>query len=92
MIAFLKKILGRGVKTLAFEPDVIAPARDDAPRIFARLFASDDGTKVLAYLRGTVNTRVAGPEAPEALLHFQDGQRALLQTIQSLILQGRNPS
>ena len=75
--------------TLPQEIDAIVPTRDDAPHIFARLFSSDDGKKALSYLRATVNARVAGPEAGEAALRYQDGQRGLLQTINMLVEQGR---
>jgi hypothetical protein len=70
--------------------DIPPPAREDAPRIFARLFSGDDGQKVLSYLRMTVNARVAGPEAEESALRYYDGQRGLLQTINGLIEQGKN--
>lgn len=86
MIRFFKKFFS---KTLAQEPKVIVVAREDAPVVFARAFSSDDGQKVLSYLRATINTRVGGPEASEAALRYTDGQRALLQTIQSLVDQGR---
>ncbi len=63
--------------------------RDDAARIFARLFSSDDGKRAAAYLRGTVFARVSGPEAGEGQLRYQDGQRALLTTILNLAEQGK---
>jgi hypothetical protein len=76
-------------KPLPQDSGVPAPAREDAPRLFARLFACDDGQKALSYLRATVNARVAGPEAGESALRYYDGQRGLLQTIQGLIEQGK---
>jgi pyruvate carboxylase len=86
MINWLKNLF---LKPLLQDAHITAPARDDAPRIFARLFSSDDGQKVLSYLRVTVNARVGGPEAGESQLRYQDGQRGLLQTINGLIEQGR---
>lgn len=86
MIEFLKKFLSA---PLLQEPKTIIPLREDAPRIFARVFGADDGQKVLSYLRATINARAAGPEASEAMLRYMDGQRALLQTIQGLADQGR---
>ena len=83
---FIKKFLS---KPLPQEPATIVPSRDDAPRIFARVFSSDDGRLALSFLRATVNARVAGPEAGDAILRFQDGQRGLLQTINSLVEQGK---
>ncbi len=83
---FIKNLFSK--KTM-FEPAIVPPAREDAPRIFARVFGNDDGQKVLAYLRSTINARVAGPEGTEAALRYQDGQRGLIQTIQGLAEQGR---
>ncbi len=87
MIGFIKKLFTAKVTP---ETTGVALAREDAPRVFARLFSGDDGQKVLAYLRGMVNARVAGPDGSDALLRYQDGQRGLLQSIAGLIEQGRN--
>ncbi|NBX65886.1 MAG: hypothetical protein EBQ96_02710 [Proteobacteria bacterium] len=86
MIDFLRKFLS---SPLLQEPKTVVPLREDAPRIFARVFGQDDGQRVLSYLRATVNARSAGPESSEAMLRYMDGQRALLQTIQGLVDQGR---
>lgn len=86
MIEFLRKFLSA---PMLQEPKSVVIAREDAPRVFARLFQSDDGQRVLSYLRASVNARAAGPEASEAMLRYCDGQRALLQTIQGLVEQGR---
>lgn len=87
MIAFLKLFLRGSPPIPALGPVM---EREDAPRVFARLFAGDDGQKALSYLRATINARVAGPEAGEGMLRYLDGQRGLLQTINGLIEQGRN--
>lgn len=71
------------------ESNIPVPAREDAPVIFARLFQSDDGQRVIAYLKAQISSRAAGPEASEAMLRYCDGQRGLLQTIQGLVEQGR---
>lgn len=86
MLQFLKNVFAR---TLPQEMTGIVVPRDDAPSLFARTFASDDGQKVLSYLRATVNARVGGPEAGESALRYYDGQRGLLQTINGLIDQGK---
>lgn len=87
IVSVFKKLFA---KVLPQDDSVNAPMREDAPRIFARLFGSDDGQKVLSYLRATINARVGGPEAGESQLRYQDGQRGLLQTINGLIEQGKN--
>lgn len=76
-------------KSLPQEPGGIVVTREDAPQLFARTFGSDDGQKVISYLRATVNGRVAGPEGGEGILRYYDGQRGLLQTINGLIEQGK---
>lgn len=86
LIDQIKKLFNRA---LPQEAQSIVPTRDDAPRIFARAFSTDDGKLVLSYLRATVNARVAGPDAGEAALRYHDGQRGLLQTIHTLVEQGR---
>jgi hypothetical protein len=86
MFSFVKNLFA---KPLVQEPVIITPSREEAPRIFARLFASDDGQKVLSFLRVSVNGRVSGPEASESALRYYDGQRGLLQTINGLIEQGK---
>lgn len=86
MLKMLKNLFK---KPLAQDAVVLAPSRDDAPRLFARVFGSDDGQKILSYLRATVNVRVAGPEGTESALRYYDGQRGLLQTINGLIEQGK---
>lgn len=86
MFQFLKNFF---VKAIPQELTGIVVAREDAPALFARTFSSDDGKKVLSYLRATVNARVAGPEAGESVLRYYDGQRGLLQTINGLIEQGK---
>lgn len=87
MFDFIRRFL---TPPLPQEPAIVTPSRDDAPRIFARLFSGDDGQKVLSYLRVSINNRVAGPDAAESVLRYYDGQRALLQTIHTLIEQGKN--
>lgn len=72
-------------------PDMSAViARDDAARLMARLFQTEDGRKVMAYLRALLLPRVGGPEATDAALRYQDGQRSVLTLIQGFIDQGRS--
>lgn len=87
MFDFIRRFLS---PPLLQEPVIPTPSREDAPRIFARLFSGDDGQKALSYLRTSINGRVAGPEADESVLRYYDGQRGLLQTIHTLIEQGKN--
>lgn len=77
-------------RTAAFEipPPSRAEARD-IERAFARLFATEDGKTVLSHLSTITFMRAAGMDAPDALLRYQEGQRALLASILRLIDRGR---
>ena len=56
---------------------------------FARVFGTDDGEKVLAYLRRITIESVSGPGVdPNGLLHLE-GQRYLTGIIQARINHGR---
>lgn len=58
-------------------------------RAFARLFSTEDGQKVLAYLQVLTFQRALGPVTPDEQLRYQEGQRALMATILRLIDRGR---
>lgn len=74
---------------------VYAPAEPGATemrnveRAFARLFSSEDGQKVLAYLQALTFQRALGPVTPDEQLRYQEGQRSLMATILRLIDRGR---
>lgn len=55
----------------------------------ARLFASDDGRRVLSYLQTVTFNRALGPAAPDEQLRYMEGQRALVAAILRLIDRGR---
>ncbi len=59
-------------------------------RAFARTFSGEDGQMVLAHLRRSVFERFLGPDASEAALRQQEGQRQLLTTILALSERGRS--
>ncbi len=64
----------------------------DIEKSFARLFASDDGQKVLAHLQVMTFQRALGPGAADEQLRYSEGQRSLVATILRLIDRGRQPS
>lgn len=86
MMGFLKRLFSTDIAPP--RPERV-PTRDEAPRIFARAFSTDDGQLVLSYLRGCFLARVAGPAASEGDLRYLDGQRGLLQHICQLVEQGK---
>lgn len=57
---------------------------------FARLFATEDGQKVLAYLQSVTFMRAAAADAEEGLLRHSEGQRALLAMIMRLAARGQS--
>lgn len=83
--------LDKGLKeTLTYQrinPDTLE--QRDMERIFARLFSSDDGRKVLAYLQMLTFHRALGPLSSDMELRYLEGQRAMVATILRLIDRGR---
>ena len=60
-------------------------------KAFARLFASDDGQKVLAHLQVVTFQRALGPGVADEQLRYMEGQRAMIATILRMIDRGRKP-
>ena len=60
-------------------------------KAFARLFASEDGQKVLSHLQVITFQRALGPGVADEQLRYLEGQRAMVATILRLIDRGRNP-
>lgn len=71
-------------------PDLDASQRREIEKAFARLFASDDGRKVMSHLQAITFGRALGPASPDAHLRYIEGQRALIATILRLIDRGRS--
>lgn len=69
------------------EPSRIEAA--EVERAFARLFSTDDGRRVLAWLNGQTFQRVAAMDAPDATLRYLEGQRFVLAQIIRMIERGR---
>lgn len=61
----------------------------DVERAFARVFSTEDGQKVLAYLQVITFQRAYGPSTPDEQLRHVEGQRSLMATILRLIDRGR---
>jgi hypothetical protein len=61
----------------------------DMERLFAKLFSSDDGRKVLAYLQMITFHRVLASNANSVELRYIEGQRALVAQMLRLIDRGR---
>lgn len=61
----------------------------EVERSFARIFASDDGQRVMAYLQSVTFQRALGAEATHSQLRHLEGQRALVASMLRLIARGR---
>lgn len=101
ILKLLNKILGRGdraslttiEKGLSYKP--VSSAGDEMRNVeksFARLFASEDGQRVLSYLQFSTLQKALSHSASDEQLRYVEGQRALLLTILKLIERGRKPA
>ena len=57
---------------------------------YARLFATDDGRRVLAHLQTITFHRALGAATSDEQIRYAEGQRSLVATILRLIDSGRN--
>jgi hypothetical protein len=60
-------------------------------KAFARLFATEDGQKVLAHLQVLTFQRALGPGVADEQLRYIEGQRSMVATILRMIDRGRKP-
>ncbi len=67
-----------------FDAELDAGAPDQSRDAFVRTFAGDAGRQVLSALRRATIERRLPPDAPEPLLRFVEGQRALVAQIERL--------
>ena len=63
----------------------------DVEKAFVRLFETNDGKKVLAYLQAVTFMRAAQMDAPNEMLRYMEGQRSLVALIQRMIERGKFP-
>lgn len=62
----------------------------DIERAATRLFSSDDGQKILAWLQVMTFQRVHAPSASDEQLRYMEGQRAMVATLLRLVDRGRH--
>ena len=67
----------------------VPPPAHNIERAFARLFATQDGKRILAHLCSITFMRASGPDAGTDILRHNEGQRALMTQILRLIEQGK---
>ena len=64
-------------------------SQQDIERLFARVFSTEDGKKILAHLQVMTFSRAYGPDATDQTLRYAEGQRALVANILRLVDRGR---
>lgn len=65
--------------------------REDLARLTLRVFASEDGKKLLEWLQTMyVNVPIATPGADPSFAYFAEGQRQVVRDIEARINQARN--
>lgn len=72
-------------KENVYVPHVSKLERKEIERIFSRLFKTEEGQKVLAYLQYITFHRVFSATATEEQLRHHEGERALISKILKLV-------
>lgn len=88
-LKLLKKLIQPRSKPVFKLP---APSRMEARDIekaFVRTFTTEEGQKVLSYLNGQTFMRAAAQDAPDSVLRYLEGQRALLALVIRMIERGQ---
>lgn len=62
----------------------------DIERSFTRLFSSEEGKKVLAYMQVMTFQRAGGANTTDEQLRYMEGQRSLMAAILRMIDRGRS--
>ncbi len=62
----------------------------DIERSFARLFSTEEGRKVLAWLQVMTFQRAGGPGTTDEQLRYMEGQRSLMASILRMIDRGKS--
>jgi hypothetical protein len=70
-------------------PEPVRADMRDIEKSFTRVFASEDGKRVLAHLQAVTFCRALGGESSEAHLRYTEGQRALVAMMLRMIDRGR---
>lgn len=65
---------------------------NDIAKSYARIFASDDGKRVLDHMQISTLYRAYGPDSPDATLRHMEGQRYFLTQVLNHIERGRQGS
>ena len=77
-------------ETAAYTSHVSRLEQKDIERSFARVFSTDEGKKVLAWLQVMTFHRAAGAGSTDEQLRYMEGQRGLVASILRMIDRGKS--
>lgn len=77
-------------ENMAYTSHVSRLEQKEIEHAFTRVFASEDGKKVLAWLQVMTFHRAASAGTADEQLRFMEGQRNLVATMLRMIDRGRN--
>ncbi len=79
------------LETPAVDIRDVTQQREDLARLCFRVFATEDGQKLLAWLRDLyVNVPIAVPGTDASHAYFAEGQRTVVRDLEARINQARN--
>ena len=88
---FSKKTTFEEVKdSVLYTSHVSRLEQKDIEHSFARVFSTDEGKKVLAWLQVMTFQRVSGADSSSDQLRYMEGQRSLVASILRMIDRGKN--
>ena len=68
----------------------VSQAREDLDRLALRVFGSEDGQKLLAWLRQTVLEQpVALPGSDSSYAYYREGQNSIVRDIEARLIRAR---
>lgn len=79
----------QATRQMVYAAHVAKLEQKEVERAFARLFSSEDGQMVLAWLQTMTFNRAQGAASTDEQLRYMEGQRAMVATILRLIDRGR---
>jgi hypothetical protein len=66
--------------------------RKDTDRLYLRVFNTEDGAKLMKYMRDTILEQpVAVPGSPADYAFYREGQNSIIREIEARIYRARNP-
>ena len=89
MLFSKKKPFGELESGVAYTSHVSRLEQKEIERSFARVFSSEEGKKVLAWLQVMTFQRVSGASTTDEQLRYMEGQRSLVANILRMIDRGK---